>query len=262
MTRTRFIAALAACALGTSAAAEVQTKEIEYREGDTTLQGFLAWDDAAKGKRPGVLVVHEWWGHNAHARKQARRLAEADFVGLAVDMFGKGKVTTHPEDAKGFMAEATKNAGTLAARFDAGLALLKQQPQVNPKKIGAAGYCFGGTVALEMARAGKPLDAIATFHAGLAPRGEPARKGKVKAPVLAQTGGQDPMIPPEQVSAFEEEMKQAGVKAKVIVYPGARHAFTNPDADKAGMDALAYDAEADRKSWEEAARFFRETLGK
>jgi dienelactone hydrolase len=177
-------------------------------------------------------------------------------------MFGKGKVTTHPEDAKGFMAEATKNAGTLAARFDAGLALLKQQPQVNPKKIGAAGYCFGGTVALEMARAGKPLDAIATFHAGLAPRGDPARKGKMKAPVLAQTGGQDPMIPPEQVSAFEEEMKQAGVKAKVIVYPGARHAFTNPDADKAGMDALAYDAEADRKSWEEAARFFRETLGK
>jgi dienelactone hydrolase len=262
MTRTRFIAALAACALATSAGAEVQTKEIEYREGDTTLQGFLAWDDAAKGKRPGVLVIHEWWGHNEHARAQARRLAEAGYVGLALDMFGKGKVTTHPEDAKAFMAEATKNAGTLTARFDAGLALLKRQPQVDPKKIGAAGYCFGGTVALEMARAGKPLDAIAAFHAGLAPQGEPARKGKVKSRILVQTGAEDPMIPAEQVAAFEEEMKKAGVEAKVIVYPGAKHGFTNPDAGKAGMDALAYDPEADRKSWEEAARFFRETLGK
>jgi dienelactone hydrolase len=262
MTRTMFIAAFTACALASSAAAEVKTKEIEYRQGDTTLQGFLAWDDAAKGKRPGVLVVHEWWGHNEHARHQARRLAEAGYVGLALDMFGKGKVTTHPEDAKAFIAEATKDAGTLTARFDAALALLKEQPQVNPKKVGVAGYCFGGTVALEMARAGKPLDAVATFHAGLAPQGEPARKGKVKPRILVQTGGADPMVPPEQVAAFEEEMKKAGVQAKVIVYPDAKHGFTNPDAGKVGMAALDYDPEADRRSWEEATRFFRETLGK
>jgi dienelactone hydrolase len=251
----KFAAALAACALAAAAEAAIQTKELEYRQGDTTLQGFVAWDDAAKGKRPGVLVIHEWWGHNEHARNQARRLAEAGYVGFALDMYGKGKVTTHPEDAKTFMMEATKDGAALKARFKAALAELKKQAQVDKQKIGVVGYCFGGNVALQMALAGEDLDGVATFHAAIPAGGKP--KGKVKPRILIQTGGADPMVPPEKVQAFEKELKGAGANVRVVVYPEAKHGFTNPDAGKAGMPALAYDAQADQKSWEEAAKFFK-----
>ncbi len=262
MRSTAFVAATAAWALAGSARAEVRTEEVEYREGDTALQGFLAWDDAAKGKRPGILVVHEWWGHNQHARNQAMRLARAGYVGFALDMYGKGKVATHPKDAQAFMAEATADPQRVAARFDAALAVVKRQPQVDPAKIAAIGYCFGGGVALERARAGAPLAAVATFHGSLKPAGSPAEKGKVTARILVQTGGADPMVPAEQVDAFRKEMKDAGAKAEVITYPKAKHSFTNPDADKAGMEALAYDAEADQKSWDAMVAFMRKVFGK
>ncbi len=259
--RTKTLAALVACALATTAAAKVKTKEITYQQDGTTLQGFLAWDDGAKGKRPGVLVVHEWWGHNRHARNQAVRLANAGFVGFALDMYGQGKVTTHPQEAMTFVKEATKDLAVLRARFDAALAVLKQQPQVDPAKIGVVGYCFGGGVALEMAREGEDLAGVATFHGSLAPYGAPARPGAVKAHLLVQTGGADPNIPQERVAAFEQEMKDAGADLRVIVYPGAKHSFTNPDADKAGVPGLAYDPQVDRKSWQEAVRFFRKVFG-
>jgi dienelactone hydrolase len=257
----KLLVALAACAAATTAMAKVQSKEIEYRQGDTVLQGFLAWDDAAKGKRPGVLVVHEWWGHNAHARAQATRLAKAGYVGFALDMFGKGKVATHPKDAMAFVQEATKDPEVAAARFDAALDVLKQQPQVDPEKIGAFGYCFGGGVALEMARAGRDLDAVVTFHGSLRPGAGPAEPGKVKPAILVQTGGSDPMVTREQVQQLEDELKGAGVDVKVITYPKAKHAFTNPDADKAGMEGLAYDAQADRQSWDAAMKFVKRVFG-
>jgi dienelactone hydrolase len=245
------------------ARAEVKTQEIEYKQGDTTLMGVLAYDDAAKGKRPGVLVVHEWWGMNEHARNQAVRLAKAGYVAFALDMYGKGKIATHPEDAQKFMQEATKDRDVAVARFNAGLDVLKKQPQVDADKIAAIGYCFGGGVVLAMARAGAPdLDAVATFHGHLAADGHPAEKGKVKAKILVQTGGADPMVPKEQVAAFEKEMADAGAKPKVIVYPKAKHSFTNPAADKAGVDGLAYDADADKKSWDELTKFLKQTFGK
>jgi dienelactone hydrolase len=259
--KTNLLVAVAACAAATTAMAKVQSKEIEYRQGDTVLQGFLAWDDAAKGKRPGVLVVHEWWGHNAHARAQATRLAKAGYVGFALDMFGKGKVATHPKDAMAFVQEATKDPEVAAARFDAALDVLKQQPQVDPEKIGAFGYCFGGGVALEMARAGRDLDAVVTFHGSLRPGAGPAEPGKVKPAILVQTGGSDPMVTREQVQQLEDELKGAGVDVKVITYPKAKHAFTNPDADKAGMEGLAYDAQADRQSWDAAMKFVKRVFG-
>src|SRR5690349_16287741 len=140
-----------------AARAEIQTREVEYQSGGTPLQGFFAWDDAATGKRPGVLVIHEWWGHNQHARNQAIRLAKAGYVGFALDMFGKGKVTTHPADAQAFVAEATKDPKVEKARFDAATAELKKLPQVDASKIGAIGYCFGGSVILDMARQGEDL---------------------------------------------------------------------------------------------------------
>ncbi|HEU4400644.1 MAG TPA: dienelactone hydrolase family protein [Candidatus Polarisedimenticolia bacterium] len=254
-----FVAAAVWLALTSAAAAAVRTKEVEYKQGGTLLQGFFAWDDAVKGKRPGVLVVHEWWGHNEHARTQARRLAEAGYVGFALDMYGKGKVATHPKDAEAFMTEATKDPAVVSARFNAALDRLKRDPHVDPEKIAAIGYCFGGAVVLGMARSGADLDAVVTFHGLLATK-TPAEKGTVKARLLVLTGADDPMIPPEQVEAFRNEMTAADARFEVVVYPGARHSFTNPQAGKAGMDALAYDAEADRKSWAAMLDLFQQVF--
>jgi dienelactone hydrolase len=242
-----------------TAEAEVQTKQIEYKQGDTVLQGFLAWNDEAKGKRPGVLVVHEWWGHNEHARHQAKRLAEAGYVGFALDMFGKGKVTTHPKEAQAFMAEAKKEPAVLRARFQAALEQLKQDPHVAAGQIAAIGYCFGGSVALDEARSGADLDAVVTFHGALA-TDHPAQQGKVKPRILVLTGAADPFVPAEEVAAFTREMKTAGANVQVISYPGAKHGFTNPDAGKAGLDALAYNAEADQKSWAAMLAFFKDVF--
>ncbi len=262
MTRTMLLAAAAAALLGGAARAEVKAEPVEYKAGDTVLQGFLAYDDAAKGKRPGIVVIHEWWGHNQHARNAATRLAEAGYVAFALDMFGKGKVTTHPDEAMAFAKEASKDPEVKKARFDAALAYLKEQPQVDGERIGVVGYCFGGGVALDMARAGEPLRAVATLHGMLAPSGETAKKGVIQTrSILIQTGGKDPMITRDQVVATEKEMKAAGVKVQVITYPQAKHGFTNPDADKAGMAGLAYDAKADKASWAALLKYMKATLG-
>src|SRR5229473_578822 len=213
--------------------ATVETREVDYRQGETVLQGLVAWDDAIPGKRPGVLVVHEWWGLNEHARAQARRLAEAGYVGFALDLYGKGKVATHPQEAQAFVAEATKDPAVLAARFNAALEQLKQDPHVDPKRIAVIGYCFGGAVALDMARAGTDLAAVVTFHGALATK-TPAQAGKIKARILVLTGAADPFVPPDQVAAFEREMKAAGVQFQVVTYPGAKHGFTNPEAASRG----------------------------
>jgi len=257
---TRYGFAMTAVLLTLSAgSATVKTREIEYRQGETVLQGFIAWDDAAPGKRPGVLVVHEWWGHNEHARNQARRLAEAGYVGFALDMYGKGKVTTHPQDAQAFVSEVTKDPAVLAARFNAALEQLKRDPHVDTGRIAAIGYCFGGTVVLDMARAGAPLAAVVTFHGALATK-TPAQPGKVKARILVLAGGADPFVPPEQIDAFKREMQAAGVRFEVIVYPGAKHGFTNPNAGQYGMEQLAYNAEADQQSWAAMLKLFKEVL--
>ena len=256
---TKWMTAAFLALAGATARAEVRTSVIDYSEGGTPLQGFLAWDDAAKGKRPGVLVIHEAWGENQHARDQAVRLARAGYVGFALDMYGKGKVTTHLEDAQAFLAEASKDPAVVRARFEAARKLLERQPQVDPKRIGAVGYCFGGNVALNMARAGEDLTAVATFHAAVPSADQPV-SGKVKARILINTGGADPLVPKSQVDAFVKELKDAGADISVITYPNAKHSFTNPDAAKAGMDALGYDPDADRQSWDAAMKMFREAF--
>ena len=257
---TRYGFGMTAVLLTLSAgSATVKTREIEYRQGDTVLQGFIAWDDAARGKRPGVLVVHEWWGHNEHARNQARRLAEAGYVGFALDMYGKGKVTTHPQDAQAFASEATKDPAVVVARFNAALEQLKRDPHVDTTRIAAIGYCFGGAVVLDMARAGAPMAAVVTFHGALATK-TPAQPGKIKARVLVLAGGADPFVPPEQIDAFKREMQAAGARFEVVVYPGAKHGFTNPNAGQYGMPQLAYDAQADRESWAAMLKLFKEVL--
>lgn len=256
---------LSAMLLGTALAAQaacagIKTEEVTYASTDgTTMKGFLAWDGAATGKQPGVLVVHEWWGHNEYARKRARMLAELGYVALAVDMYGDGKQAEHPEDAGKFAKAVRQNAETARARFLAAMDVLKKNPSVDPERMAAIGYCFGGAVVLQMARDGLDLDAVVSFHGSLA-TDAPARQGSVKAKILVCHGGDDKFISAEEVRAFNEEMDKAGADCRFVTYAGALHSFTNPDADeyarKFGM-AVGYNAEADAKSWDDMKQFLQ-----
>lgn len=243
--------------------AEVTGKEVNYSAEGTALKGYLAYDGAKKGKRPGVLVVHEWWGHNAYARKRAEMLAELGYVALAVDMFGDGKTADHPKDAGAFAGAVMNDIETGEARFRAALDLLKSQDQTDPERIAAIGYCFGGAIVLHMARIGMPLDAVASFHGNLAPK-KVAEEGKVKARILVCNGADDSFIPQEQIDAFQREMNDAGVDFTFESYPGAVHGFTNPEATALGKKfglKLAYNEAADQKSWASLKKLLKEVFG-
>lgn len=249
---------------GLSAYAEVIGKQVNYQAGDVTLKGYLAHDNSIKGKYPGVLVVHEWWGHNEYARKRARMLAELGYTALAVDMYGEGKSTQHPKEAKKFMLEVINNMAVGKARFMAALNFLKKQNTVNPDKIAAIGYCFGGGVVLAMAREGIYLDGVASFHGSLATE-KPAKLGKVKTQVLVLHGEADQFVSPEQVNAFKQEMRNAKVNFEFVSYPGVQHSFTNPDADKFAKKfglPLAYDQKADQNSWQKLQNFLKDIFAK
>ncbi len=247
-----------------SASAKVSGREVEYRTGDTVLKGYLVQDTALKGKRPAVLVVHEWWGHNEYARKRAWMLAKLGYVALAVDMYGDGKTAQHPDEAGAFAAAVTKNKAIEEARFNAALDFVKQQPSVDPARIAAIGYCFGGGVVLHMARQGADLKGVVSFHGSLA-TDAPAKAGAVKARVLVFSGDADKMVPPEQVAAFKEEMTKAGASFRFVGYPGVKHSFTNPDADSYAKKfnlPMAYDRKADHDSWAQAKKFLTEIFSK
>ena len=239
-------------------AAELQTQEVTYQAGDTELKGYLAWDDSIKGKRPGVLVVHEWWGHNPYARKRAEMLAELGYTALAVDMYGEGKMASHPDDAGKFSSAVKKNMPLAKERFEAAMGLLQEQDSVSDDQMAAIGYCFGGGIVLEMARAGYDLDGVVSFHGSLG-TASPAQKGKVKASVLVLNGKADPFVKHEEIETFKYEMQAAEVDYEFIDYPGAQHSFTNPDADKFGKEfglPLTYSKEADEQSWQAMQDFF------
>ena len=243
--------------------AEVVGREVEYEANGTRLVGFLAYDDAIRGERPGVLVVHEWWGLNDYARSRALQLAELGYTALAVDMYGDGKQAEHPDQAGAFAAQVSENWDDAKARFNAALAVLEAQDATDEKRIAAIGYCFGGGVALNMARAGADLAGVVSFHGSLASDIE-ARPGQVKAKVLVLHGADDPFVPQDDVRGFKEEMEAADVDYRFIAYPGAVHGFTNPDADRYGTQfnlPLAYDAEADEASWAEMQAFFDRIFG-
>ncbi|MBT9612202.1 MAG: dienelactone hydrolase family protein [Burkholderiales bacterium] len=254
-----FIALFFAAAI---AQAAVQGKEISYSAQGATMKGYLAFDDAVQGKRPGVLVVHEWWGHNDYARSRANKLAELGYTALAVDMYGDGKQAAHPDDASKFMNAVMSKKAVAKARFEAAMKLLKKQKTVDAKNIAAIGYCFGGGVVLEMARRGVPLKAVASFHGALG-TDAPAQPGKIHAKVIAFTGADDPMAPAKVVEEFKQEMDKAGANYKVVSYPGVKHSFTNPAADDYGKRfnmPLAYNAEADQASWAEAQSFLADAF--
>jgi len=236
-----------------AASAKIVEEEVTYAAGDTTLKGFLAWDDATSGMLPAVLVVHEWWGHNDYARDRARQLAELGYLALAVDMYGDGKTADHPKDAGAFAGEVMKNIDTGVERFEAAVDFVKSRENCDPDRIAAIGYCFGGAIVLHMARIGMDLDAVASFHGNLSPKAE-AQEGKVKARILVCHGADDKFIPNEQIETFHREMNDAGVDYQFESYPGALHGFTNPGATALGKKfeiPLAYDKTADEKSWAE-----------
>jgi dienelactone hydrolase len=250
------VSAFAVVLLASALQGSIKSEEISYSEGGTTFKGFLAWDDSISGKRPGVLVVHEWWGLNDYARGRAKQLAELGYAALAVDMFGDGKVADHPKDAGAFAGSVMKDPQVALARFRAAMEALKSQPTVDPDKIAAIGYCMGGAIVLNAARQGFDLDAVASFHGSLG--GLMPIKGPIKAKVLVCHGADDSFIPPEAVEAFNKEMEDADVDFKFISYPGAKHGFTNPAADEAGKKFqinIAYNAEADTESWNELKAF-------
>ncbi len=241
------------------AQAAIKGDEVQYKVGDQVFKGYIAYDDAKKDKRPGVLVVHEWWGHNEYARKRARMLAELGYTALALDMFGDGKQAHHPDEAGKFAGEVRQNMDAAKARFVAAEDVLKKHPTVDAQKIAAIGYCFGGAVVLQMARAGVDLKGVASFHGSLG-TAAPAAKGMVKAKVLVANGADDSFVKPEEVAAFKQEMEVAGIDYKLVNYPGAKHSFTNPDADELAKKfnmPFAYNAEADKQSWIEMQAFFK-----
>jgi dienelactone hydrolase len=236
---------------------KIQGRTVEYNAQGVVMKGYLAYDENVQGKRPGVLVVPEWWGLNDYARRRARMLAELGYTALAVDMYGEGKVVATPDEAGKLSSEAMKNFDETKARFTAAVDFLKGQPTIDPSRIAAIGYCFGGGVVLNMARQGGDLKGVVSFHGSLTAV-KPGQSGSVKAKVLVLTGGADKFVPPEQVEAFTKEMKAAGADFRVISYPGAVHSFTNPDATELGKKfnmPIAYNAKADKESWSEMKGF-------
>ena len=243
---------------GAAAQAAVKTKTIEYQDGGTKLKGVLAWDDAAGGKRPGVLVVHEWWGLNDYAKSRAVRLAEEGYVAFALDMYGDDKVTSHGNEAGEWMNQITSNIAAWRSRANAGLAVLKSQPQVDAGKVAAIGYCFGGATVMQMAYAGADVKAVVSFHGSLPPAGEDVTS--IRPRVLVAHGRDDAFIPAERIVAFQAALDRAKADWEMTIYSGTRHGFTNPDAGSYGMENLAYNKTADERSWAAMMRLFGEVF--
>lgn len=239
----------------------VKTQTIQYEQGGTTFQSFLAWDDAVQGKRPGILVCPEWWGLTDYAKSRAQQLAQLGYVALAVDLYGNGKTTEDPKEAGTLSGALKKNRALLRQRVNAGLEQLKKNENVDPQKTGAIGYCFGGTTAIELGRSGADVKAIVTFHAGL-DSPNPADGKNIKARLLICHGGNDSFTSEKDLDAFEDEMRQNHVDWQMNIYGGAVHSFTNPGADKHGIPGIAYNAEADHRSWQAMQMFFADAFDK
>lgn len=238
---------------------DIQTEEVTYEVGGSPFTGYFAWDASVKGKRPGVLVVHQWWGHGEYVRERARMLAKMGYTALALDMYGAGKLAKHPSDATTFMNEALKDPEVSKARFMAAYDLLQKHATTEADKVAAIGYCFGGAVVLHMARFGTELAGVASFHGNLATQ-SPAQPGSVTAKVLVLHGEADPLVPPEQVQAFKKEMDAAGVDYEFVGYPGAMHSFTEKGSTEIGKKfdmPLAYNEAADKDSWARLDAFLK-----
>jgi len=244
------------------ATANIQTEEVTYSGGGAEMKGMIAWDSNVKGPRPGVLVVHEWWGHNDYPRRRANMLAELGYTAMALDMYGDGATAANPDEAGELMNAVIEDMASGRARFEAAHELLKNHPTVDASKIAAVGYCFGGGVVLHMARVGADLKAVASFHGALPLASVPGVE-KMNTRVAAYHGEADVLIPQEAVTAFKAEMELAGAHYDLVQLPGAMHGFSNPMAtvngEKYGFP-LKYSALADEASWAHMQMVFREAF--
>ena len=239
----------------TAASAEIVTESVDYEHDGVKLVGYLAYDDSAQTPAPGVLVVHEWWGLNDYAKKRARMLAELGYVAFVADMYGDGKTTTKPEQASKWAGALYADADLWRARALAGLKQLITHKRVDASNCFAIGYCFGGSTVTQLAYAGAPLKGVVSFHGSL-PMPKEDETPKIKGELLICHGEADPLVKPDKVVAFKAKLDELKATYTFIGYADAKHAFTNPDADKAGMDAVGYNARADQRSWLHMQTFF------
>src|SRR6195256_5873383 len=234
--------------------------DIDYHDDTVICRGFIAYDDRASGKRPGVLVFHEGLGLGEHIIERTRRVAKLGYVALAADMFGGRRQARDLEDMRGLVGDLRNDPTKLRARGRAALATLASQPQVDAGKLCAIGFCLGGSVVLELARDGADLKAVVSFHGVLATKA-PAQPGKVSASILVLTGADDPLAPPDHVAAFENEMRAAGARDwQVITYGNTHHAFTNPAADGSFLSGTLYNEQSDHRSWVAMTSFLEEMI--
>jgi len=251
------IAPIVALLLSTTAQAEVRTRTVEYKHGNTVLEGYLAYDDEIKGQRPGVMVVHEWTGVGPYVRQRAEQLAKLGYVAFAIDMYGKGIRPKNDQEAAAQAKIYRSDRKLMRDRANAGLQVLQKNQLTDTKRIAAIGYCFGGGTVLELARSGANLAGVVSFHGNL-DTPNPSDTKNIKGKVLVLHGANDPLVPPEQVLAFGEEMTQAEVDWQLVAYGGAVHSFTNPEAGNAASKGVAYNQVADRRSWQDMQQFFAE----
>ncbi|MCZ4407622.1 dienelactone hydrolase family protein [Cryomorphaceae bacterium 1068] len=234
-------------------------EEVSYTSDSVTMKGYIAYDETDTTQRPGIIVVHEWWGHTDYVRERAEMLAELGYVALAVDMYGDGKKAEHPDNAMKFSGMVMQNMDGAESRFTEAIKVLKNHPQTADENISAIGYCFGGSLILAMANKGVDLDGVAAFHSGVQLPVGPSEN--LHAMVLVQNGADDPFVSPESVANFKAAMDSLQKPYVYESYPGAVHAYTNKNADSLGEKfnlPLAYNAEADTKSWERMKEFFNE----
>ncbi len=242
--------------IAAAAQAGVVSKPVEYNHEGTVLEGYLAYDDAIQGKRPGVLVVHEWWGLNDYVRSRVDKLARLGYVAFALDMYGKGVWTTEPAEAKKLSGHL-RGTPLLGTRAQAGLGILKDNSRVDPGKIAAIGYCFGGTTVIELAYSGADIAGVVSFHGGLT-AAKPEDYSRIKARFLICHGADDGFIPAHSIQAFQEGLNKADADWQMISFGGAVHSFTNPEADRVGIKGIAYNKSADERSWTYMQQFFNE----
>ena len=240
-----------------SAKSEIISRLVEYKQAGTVLEGLSVYDDAIQGKRPAVLVVHQWKGLGDYEKKRAEMLARLGYNVFAADIYGKGVRPQTPSDAGAQAGKYKNDRALLRARVRAGLDVLAQHELTDPRRMAAIGYCFGGTTVLELARSGADIAGVVSLHGGLSSP-SPADARNIKAKVLALHGADDPNVPPKEVAAFEEEMRQGGVDWQLVAYGGAVHAFTDWDAGSDNSKGAAYNERADRRSWEAMKQFFAE----
>ena len=263
MTAILVILAFAAIPVQGKNATSLKEETVSYTSEGITMKGFVVYDDNIKGKRPAVLVVHEWWGLNDYARMRARKLAEMGYMAMAVDMFGDGKVASNPTEAQEMTKPFYGNSQLSKTRFEAAFNKIKEFSQTDANKVMAIGYCFGGSVVLNAAKLGMDLKGVVSFHGGLA--GVPAKKDILKAKILVCHGGADKFISEQDIKTFKHQMDSIGADYSFKVYANATHAFTNPESTATGKKfnmPIEYNADADRDSWNDMKTFFSKVLGK